>query len=81
LDWTNQFPPVATDVTRLPAGSLALDGEIICAESGGRPNFSALQDDLKRGCHDRFVYYAFDLLHGQSPPSSDTLHRTSWNDR
>src|SRR5262249_8435609 len=29
----------------------------------GRPNFSALQDNLKRGLHDRFVYYAFDLLH------------------
>jgi ATP dependent DNA ligase-like protein len=40
-----------------------LDGEIICADPDGRPNFSALQDDLKRGRHDRFVYYAFDLLH------------------
>jgi bifunctional non-homologous end joining protein LigD len=63
LDWTNRFPPIAADVGRLPAGNLALDGEIICADPDGRPNFSALQDDLKRGLHDRFVYYAFDLLH------------------
>ena len=26
-------------------------------------DFSALQDDLKGGRHDRLVYYAFDLLH------------------
>jgi bifunctional non-homologous end joining protein LigD len=56
LDWTNRFPPIAADVARLPAGALVLDGEIICADSDGRPNFSALQDDLKRGRHDRFVY-------------------------
>jgi bifunctional non-homologous end joining protein LigD len=40
-----------------------MDGEIICADSDGRPNFSGLQDDLKRGWHDRLIYYAFDLLH------------------
>jgi bifunctional non-homologous end joining protein LigD len=44
-------------------GNLALDGKIVCAAPDGRPNFSGLQDNLKRGRHDRFVYYAFDLLH------------------
>jgi bifunctional non-homologous end joining protein LigD len=63
LDWTKRFPPIAADVAHLLPGNLALDGEIICANSDGRPNFSALQDDLKRGRYDRFVYYAFDLLH------------------
>jgi bifunctional non-homologous end joining protein LigD len=63
FDWTNRFATIAADVARLHAGNLAMDGEIICADSDGRPNFSALQDDLKRGRHDRFVYYAFDLLH------------------
>jgi bifunctional non-homologous end joining protein LigD len=63
LDWANRFTPIAADVARLPAGDLVLDGEIIFADPDGRPNFSALQDHLKRGCHERFVYYAFDLLH------------------
>src|SRR5216683_2538223 len=40
-----------------------IDGEVIAADADGRPNFSALQDDLKRGRHHRMVYYAFDLLH------------------
>jgi bifunctional non-homologous end joining protein LigD len=40
-----------------------IDGEVISADADGRPNFGALQDDLKRRRHDRMVYYAFDLLH------------------
>jgi bifunctional non-homologous end joining protein LigD len=63
LDWTNRFATIAADVARLHAGDLVLDGEIISADPEGRPNFSALQDDLKHRRHDRFVYYAFDLLH------------------
>jgi bifunctional non-homologous end joining protein LigD len=63
LEWTNRFATIVAGMTRLPAAKLVLDGEIICALEDGRPNFSALQDDLKRGRHDRFVYYAFDLLH------------------
>jgi bifunctional non-homologous end joining protein LigD len=63
FDWTNRFATIVAGMTRLPAAKLVLDGEIICAEQDGRPNFSALQDDLKRGRHDRLVYYAFDLLH------------------
>jgi bifunctional non-homologous end joining protein LigD len=63
LEWTNRFATIVSGMTRLPAAKLVLDGEIICALEDGRPNFSALQDDLKRGRHDRFVYYAFDLLH------------------
>ena len=39
------------------------DGEVISADARGHPNFSALQEDLKRGRYDRMVYYAFDLLH------------------
>src|SRR5437763_14398797 len=63
FDWTNRFATIVSDMTRLPAGKLVLDGEIICAGQDGRPDFSALQDDLKRGRHDRLVYYACDLWH------------------
>jgi bifunctional non-homologous end joining protein LigD len=48
---------------RLPASKLVMDGEVISADAKGHPNFSALQDDVKRGRYDRMVYYAFDLLH------------------
>ena len=63
LDWTKRFQWIATDVAYLPAATAILDGEIISAEKDGRPNFGALQDDLKRRRYDRMVYYAFDLLH------------------
>jgi len=63
FDWTSRFATIVAGMTRLPARKLVLDGEIICAGQDGRPDFSALQDDLKRGRHDRLVYYAFDLLH------------------
>jgi bifunctional non-homologous end joining protein LigD len=54
---------------RLPASKLVMDGEVISADAKGHPNFSALQDDVKRGRYDRMVYYAFDLLH---PDGFDT---------
>ena len=63
LDWTKRFPTIGIDLARLPAKSLVIDGEVISADANGQPNFSALQDDLKRGRYDRMVYYAFDLLH------------------
>jgi hypothetical protein len=63
LDWTDRFPTIAAAVRGLPANELVIDGELISADASGRPDFSALQDDLKRGRHDRMVYYAFDLLH------------------
>lgn len=63
LDWTKRFPWIAADVAYLPAATAILDGEIISAEKDGRPNFGALQEDLRRRRYDRMVYYTFDLLH------------------
>src|SRR5882724_8740716 len=60
LDWTTRFPTIAADVARLPTGKLVIDGEVISADATGRPNFGALQDDLKRGRYDRLIYYVFD---------------------
>jgi bifunctional non-homologous end joining protein LigD len=63
LDWTARFPWIGADVAHLPAGKVIIDGEVVSVDSSGRPNFGALQEDLKRRRHDRMVYYAFDLLH------------------
>jgi hypothetical protein len=43
----------------LPAGKLVI--EVVSPDADGRPNFGALQDDLKRRRYDRMVYYVFDL--------------------
>jgi bifunctional non-homologous end joining protein LigD len=63
LDWTKRFPTIAADIARLPAGKLVIDGEVVSSDADGRPNFGALQDDLKQRRFDRMVYYVFDLLH------------------
>ncbi len=63
LDWTKRFPTIADAIGRLPASKLILDGEVISAQPSGRSDFSALQDDLKRGRRDRLAFYAFDLLY------------------
>jgi bifunctional non-homologous end joining protein LigD len=63
LDWTKRFPTIAAASQRLAAHDVILDGEIVSGNEQGVSDFSALQDDLKSGRHDRMVYYVFDLLH------------------
>jgi bifunctional non-homologous end joining protein LigD len=62
-DWTHRFKPVAEAVSRLPATTALLDGEIVVEDHRGISDFSLLQTDLRDGRSDRFVYYVFDLLH------------------
>src|ERR671920_432708 len=40
-----------------------IDGELVVENGNGASDFSLLQADLSAGRSDRFVYYAFDLLH------------------
>ncbi len=63
LDWTAKFPAVAAACAALSGHDAILDGEIVSIDDNGVSNFSALQDDLKNGRHDRMAYYVFDLLH------------------
>jgi bifunctional non-homologous end joining protein LigD len=63
LDWTHKFPAVADACAALSDHELTLDGEIASINEDGVSDFSALQDDLKNGRHDRMVYYVFDLLY------------------
>jgi bifunctional non-homologous end joining protein LigD len=63
LDWKDKFPNIAAAVAKLPAETALLDGELVVEDESGISSFSALQADLKARRHDRFVYYAFDLLH------------------
>jgi bifunctional non-homologous end joining protein LigD len=64
LDWTDKFGKAVVGALKaLPVETAMLDGELIVENEAGASDFSALQADLSAGRSDRFVYYAFDLLH------------------
>jgi len=63
-DWTDRFGTgILSGLADLTLDAALIDGEIVVEGRDGRSDFSALQADLKAGRTDRFVYYAFDLLH------------------
>lgn len=64
LDWTKKFgKAVLAALGGLPVGTALIDGELVVETGAGASDFSALQADLAEGRDDRFVFYAFDLLH------------------
>jgi len=63
LDWTARFTAVAEALQDISVGQAILDGEIVSQNAHGVSDFSALQEDLKAGRHDRMAYYVFDLLY------------------
>ena len=64
LDWAKKFGKDVVDALRaLPVGAAMVDGELVVETDKGASDFSALQADLSEGRRDRFVFYAFDLLH------------------
>jgi bifunctional non-homologous end joining protein LigD len=63
LDWTHRFSNIAEAVAGLDADTALIDGELVSQEDGGISNFGDLQADLSAGRLDRFIYYAFDLMH------------------
>jgi bifunctional non-homologous end joining protein LigD len=62
LDWTERFRGIARAAAELPAKAAIIDGEAVALTEAGVPNFSLLQEGLKKGGSD-LVYFAFDLLH------------------
>jgi bifunctional non-homologous end joining protein LigD len=63
LDWTHKFAALGDALTKLPARTAALDGEICVLDEEGVSDFGALQDALSRGRTEEVVLFAFDLLH------------------
>ena len=64
LDWTARFgKAVPAALAALPVGRAILDGELVVEAASGASDFSALQADLGEGRTDRFLFYAFDILH------------------
>jgi bifunctional non-homologous end joining protein LigD len=62
-DWTDRFENVALAAWDLKTYAAVVDGEVIVPTPEGHSDFHALEQDLGAGRSDRFVFYAFDLLH------------------
>ncbi|MGE3295513.1 MAG: non-homologous end-joining DNA ligase, partial [Geminicoccaceae bacterium] len=64
LDWTERFGnAVIAALAGLGVQDALVDGELVVEGQTGASDFSLLQADLSADRSDRFVYYAFDLLH------------------
>lgn len=66
-DWTDKFEPLVDALTALDLPPCLIDGEIVAYDKDGNPDFSALQQVLKRGHgsqgkDDKLALFAFDLL-------------------
>ena len=67
-DWTDKFAPLAEAIAARDLPASLIDGEIVALDNGGNPDFSTLQNVLKRGHGeqkegDALEFHAFDLLH------------------
>ena len=67
LDWTDKFTPLVEQFRALDLPSCLIDGEIVAYDKDGNPDFSSLQQVLKRGHGsqkggDNLAFYAFDLI-------------------
>ena len=63
LDRASSATACVEALAGLPAREALIDGELVVENGGGASDFSALQADLSAGRTDRFIFYAFDLLH------------------
>jgi bifunctional non-homologous end joining protein LigD len=66
-DWTDKFVPLAERFRAMDLPSCLIDGEIVAYDDKGNPDFSSLQNVLKRGHgsqkdSDKLSFHAFDLL-------------------
>lgn len=59
-DWTSKFPLLSQELLALPLDQGILDGELVVLREDGTPDFQLLQNSLKSGDEERFIYYVFD---------------------
>ena len=63
LNWAHKFVPVSQSLEQLAVDQAIIDGELVSEDENGHASFSKLQQDLKDGNGENFIYYAFDLLY------------------
>jgi len=66
-DWSDKFVPLAERIRAMDLPPCLIDGEVVAYDAGGNPDFSSLQNVLKRGHgsqknSDKLSFHAFDLL-------------------
>lgn len=62
-DWTAYFSNVHQELKQLKVKQAILDGEVVLLDKSKRPNFQLLQNAIKNGKNNPFIYYIFDVLH------------------
>lgn len=60
LDWTHQYPAIASAVSSLPARQAYLDGELCGVRPDGTTAFSLIQNASDTGHGDALVFFLFD---------------------
>ena len=63
LDWTHRMKTIAAEVSKLPAKTALLDGEVVVLGEDGRTSFADLQAAFQEGVKKPLTYFVFDLLH------------------
>jgi ATP-dependent DNA ligase len=58
-----KFAKIATNVSKIKASSLILDGEAVVVDNQGKPSFQMLQNRARLPSGGSLIYYVFDLLH------------------
>jgi bifunctional non-homologous end joining protein LigD len=76
----DEFPELVSGAESLPDRPLILDGEIVCFDTGGRPDFEALRNRLRHRSANEIgrlaatspvVFVAFDVLHVDAESTLD----------
>ncbi|WP_371262388.1 DNA ligase D [Sphingobium sp. YR768] len=82
LDWTGKFASLVASISALDLPSCLIDGEVVALDGNGNPDFSTLQNALKRGhgqedADHPLHLFAFDLLSldGQDLKNLTTIER------
>jgi bifunctional non-homologous end joining protein LigD len=63
LDWTHRMRAIAAELSKLPAQSALMDGEIVVLREDGNTSFADLQAAFEEEVKKPLTYFLFDLLH------------------
>lgn len=63
LDWTDHYPAIAKDLSKLSTVNAIIDGEIVVLDENGHSSFAALQSALKSKNLRNLVFCVFDILY------------------